>query len=124
MQTQFASDGFLFQFICDGKDLASGVNGEWSLCGTNEDRMDLLKQSTFSLILAPSNNSIISTIVNQIRIFESLKSGAIPFILGGDCARLPFDDVIDWSKAVSRVAKSANDGNALLPSFDRRCGYN
>lgn len=80
------SDQFYFQFECvpasdDGK-LASGQ--DWALCGTDSSRKAILKDSTYVLVLAPRNSSFVSTTLLQARIYEALRSGAIPVILGGD----------------------------------------
>lgn len=105
MQMQVESDGFSFEFICSEHEKLVGVNGEWALCGDDGYRTDLLKQSTFSLIITPTNYSLISTVLTQWRLYESLKTGAVPVILG-DYVRLPFDDVIQWSKAVMMLPKA------------------
>ena len=92
------------QFSCDSVG-PGAINGEWSICGTDLQRRDLLVQSTFSLILAPSNMSYVSTTVFQLRLYESLKHGAIPVILG-DYVQLPFSDVLDWKKAAIILPKA------------------
>ncbi len=97
MQSIYRDDGFHFEFSCD-QERIFGVNGEWSLCGPDSLRHQLLKDSTFSLILAPSNTSIVSTVQTQTRIFEALKYGAIPVILG-DNIRLPYEEIINWKDA-------------------------
>lgn len=105
MQMQVESDGFNFEFICSEHERLVGVNGEWALCGDEGYRTDLLKQSTFGLIIAPTNYSLVSTVLTQWRLYESLKTGAVPVFLG-DYVRLPFDDVIQWSKAVLMLPKA------------------
>lgn len=80
------SDQFYFQFICvpasDDSKIISGQ--DWALCGTDSSRKAVLKESTFVLILAPGNVNLISSALLQARIYEALRSGAIPVILGGD----------------------------------------
>lgn len=92
------------QFSCDS--VAPGaINGEWSMCGTDTQRKEILVQSTFSLIIAPSNISYISSTVFQLRLYESLKFGAIPVVLG-DYAQLPYDEVVDWKEAAIILPKA------------------
>ena len=96
-------DGFHFQFSCS-KELIGGVNADWSLCGPDTERHNTLKHSVFALIIAPCNQSVISTVPMQTRLYEALKFGAIPVILG-EHARLPFSELIDWSLAVVTLPK-------------------
>ncbi|KAK3088375.1 hypothetical protein FSP39_018427 [Pinctada imbricata] len=84
---------------------SGATNGEWSICGTDSQRKVLLIKSTFSLILAPANTSYVSSTVFQLRLYESLKHGAVPVILG-DYVELPFSDVLDWMKAVIILPKA------------------
>lgn len=97
MQSIYRDDGFHFEFSCD-RERIFGVNGEWALCGPDSLRHQLLKDSTFSLILSPSNTSIVSTVLTQTRIFEALKYGAIPVILG-DNIQMPYQEIINWKDA-------------------------
>ncbi|KAI5694116.1 hypothetical protein M8J75_010856 [Diaphorina citri] len=39
-----------------------------------------------------------STIGIQMRLYEALKYGAVPVIVGGDSVMLPFEEVLDWNK--------------------------
>ena len=55
----------------------------------------LLNQAVFTLIY-PNTQSF------QQRLFEALEAGTIPVILSTE-APLPFDDLIDWRKAVLKV---------------------
>ena len=96
-------DGFHFEFSCD-KEQISGVNADWALCGPDAERHDMLKHSTFVLIIAPCNQSVISTVHMQIRLYEALKFGAIPVILG-EHARLAFAEVIDWRRVIISLPK-------------------
>jgi hypothetical protein len=89
MEAKFPSDNFLFDLSCASTKAEPALNGEWALCGSPQVRSVLLQQSTFTLIIAPLNYSVISTAQLQIRIFEALKDGAIPVILG-KYAELPF----------------------------------
>ena len=104
MQMSHVSDNFLFDFSCLGQKMESLV-GEWTICDSENRREELLKSSTFSLIIAPTNYSVSSTTSIQIRLYESLKNGAIPVILG-DYIHLPFSDMIIWNRAVLTLPKS------------------
>lgn len=64
--------------------------GDWSMCGTEASRQALLRQSTFVLLLAPANSSLTTTATFQARLWEALRDGAIPVLLGGDSMQLPF----------------------------------
>lgn len=59
----------------------------------------LLKESTFYVILITSNSDTESSFSISHQLVTSLKTGAIPVILGGNFIRLPYDEVIDWRKA-------------------------
>ncbi|XP_050409232.1 exostosin-like 3 [Patella vulgata] len=83
---------------CD-KGSPEGVMSEWALCGTKEQRSEILKESTFSILVAPNNFSIVSTTGFQTRLSESLKYGAVPIILGTHVT-LPYSEILDWDKAV------------------------
>ncbi|KOB69799.1 Exostosin-3, partial [Operophtera brumata] len=95
------SDSFLLQFECDPPVERRAVMpaGDWALCGTDRSRKAILHASTFVLILAPADVTYISTALVQARLYEALRSGAIPVILGGDRMRLPFQEVLDWRRA-------------------------
>ena len=96
-------DGFHFEFSCVKEQIA-GVNADWTLCGPDAERHNMLKRSTFVLIIAPCNQSVISTVHMQVRLYEALKFGAIPVILG-EHAQLPFSEVIDWRRVVISLPK-------------------
>lgn len=102
------TDVFHLQFECDlpTERQASLPIGDWSLCGTDRSRRAVLRDSTFVLLLAPSDPNYVSTALLQARVYESLRSGAIPVILGGDRMRLPYDEVIDWRRAVISLPKA------------------
>jgi len=61
-----------------------------------------LRHSTFCLILTPSrvddDKYKTSTTLTQTIIYEALKAGAIPVVLGN--VALPFENLIDWHSAV------------------------
>ncbi|XP_071535730.1 exostosin-3 [Panulirus ornatus] len=121
-------DHFLLQFTCQG----SGGYGdleEWQMCETESMRTQILRDSTFSLVMAPLSPTEITTITLQARIYEAIKYGAIPVILGNHI-ELPLSETIDWHKLAlvlpkARVTelhfllRSVSDGDIL---FMRRQG--
>ena len=76
---------------------------EWWICRTNE-RLSILKHSTYVLIVAPDDHIVSSTMI-QKRLFEALKHGAIPIILG-EHVHLPFSEFITWNKAAIILPKA------------------
>ena len=104
MQSIYRDDGFHFEFSCE-RERIFGMNGEWALCGPSAHRERLLRDSTFSLILSPVNSSVISTALTQTRIYEALKYGAIPVILG-DNVKLPFSEILNWKDAAVVLPKA------------------
>ena len=70
--------------------------GEWHLCGTSSQRVASLSSSTFALILGGGETT------THARLVESLRAGAVPIVVGD--VRLPFDDVLDWSRVAFRLA--------------------
>lgn len=103
-----ASDLFHLQFECDPPVEKRAVLpiGDWALCGTDRSRRAVLRDSTFALILAPADRNYVTTALLQARLYEALRSGAIPVILGGDRIRLPFDEVLDWRRAAVAVPRA------------------
>ena len=104
MQSAFPSDNFHFDFACD-KERVRGVGGEWCLCGADSDRKDKLHDSTFSLIIAPTNVTIVTSLLSQVRVYEALKYGAIPVVLG-DHTELPFGELLSWQRASVALPKA------------------
>lgn len=90
--TQTAVDQFYIKTDCDNQRVESNIT-DWGLCGDETKRKVFLIQSTFTLIPAPLDVNLISTTMMQVRIFESLKFGAIPVFLEHDRIGLPFDEV-------------------------------
>ncbi|XP_044750897.1 exostosin-3 [Coccinella septempunctata] len=101
------SDKFLFEFGCSlaNEDNSNVGPEDWALCGTDGSRKMILKESTFVLIFAPGSE-LISTSLLQARLYEALRSGAIPVILGGDQIRLAYDEVLHWRRAVIFLPKA------------------
>lgn len=99
-----SKDSVKLNFMCDGNK-RTGINGEWALCGSELQRADNLKKSTFNLIISPANVSVVSTTVFQVRLYEALRYAAIPVIVG-DYSRLPFEELLDWRKVAIILPKS------------------
>ncbi|XP_036341823.1 exostosin-3-like [Rhagoletis pomonella] len=100
-------DKFLLQFTCmpatEQSDKVAFV--DWALCGTDSSRKSILKESTFVLILPPLEKRISSTLM-LARLYEALRSGAIPVILGADEVRLPYAETIDWRRLALLLPKA------------------
>lgn len=93
--TSGTSDKFLFHFDC-----TDGIDAN-DLCGASNDRESVLKQSTFVLIFLP--DATLTTTAIQTRLYEALKYGAIPIVIGDHNSKFvfPYDDVIDWNRALA-----------------------
>lgn len=107
MSTGLTLDKFFIQFECipasEEKNVVEIL--DWSLCGTDSLRKAILKESTFVLILAPSNTSFVTTSSMQARLYEALRSGSIPVFLGGDQILLSYSEVISWRRAAIFLPK-------------------
>ncbi|XP_041973722.1 exostosin-3 [Aricia agestis] len=103
-----AADVFYLQFECDPpvEKRAEPAVGDWALCGTDRSRRAILRDSTFVLILAPADPDVASTALLQARLYEALRSGAIPVVLGGDRVQLPYAEVLDWRRATLTLPKA------------------
>lgn len=55
---------------------------DWSLCGTESSRKEILRESTFSLILTPMNASFVTTASIQARLYEALRFVMILVVFG------------------------------------------
>ena len=106
LQQNYPVDGFQFRFTCDNHSdvTTQGSRVEWRLCDKTADRVHLLQASTFALIIAPLNNTIVTSLSVQTRVFEALKAGAVPVILGSNI-RLPFEALLSWKQAVIVLPK-------------------
>lgn len=60
MQLSDLGDNFFFQFSCTGPS-PTGLASEWLLCGSAESRLDVLEQSTFTLLIGPLDYNLVST---------------------------------------------------------------
>lgn len=96
-------DFVLVEFTCKNQPKAS-LPTEWALCGEREDRLELLKLSTFALIITPGDTHLVISAGCAMRLFEALEVGAIPVILG-EQVQLPYHDVIGWNEAALIIPK-------------------
>ncbi|XP_069461798.1 exostosin-like 3 [Ambystoma mexicanum] len=96
-------DFVLVEFTCKNRPKAS-LPTEWALCGEREDRLELLKLSTFALIITPGDTHLVISAGCSMRLFEALEVGAIPVIFG-EHVQLPYHDMIQWHEAVLIVPK-------------------
>ncbi|XP_070534732.1 exostosin-like 3 [Ptychodera flava] len=97
-------DRFFIELLCSN--IAAQGNGhtpEWALCGNEIERSTVLRESTFSLLIASDDTSVTSLPL-FMRLFEALKYGAIPVILG-EQIQLPFYETLDWRTAVITLPK-------------------
>ncbi|OCT81434.1 hypothetical protein XELAEV_18028254mg [Xenopus laevis] len=96
-------DFVMVEFTCKNQAKPS-LPTEWALCGERDDRLELLKQSTFALIITPGDSQLIISAGSAMRLFEALEVGAIPVILG-EQVQLPYHDTIRWNEAVLILPK-------------------
>lgn len=95
-------DQVLVEFTC--KNPRPSLPTEWALCGEREDRLEVLKVSTFALVIAPGDGQVVASAGCGMRLFEALEVGTIPVVLG-DHSRLPYHQFIRWSEAAIIVPK-------------------
>lgn len=102
-----SQDKFLIQFECvpATEQKESNVIQDWMQCGTDSSRKSILKESTFVLIIAPNSKHISTTLI-QARLYEALRSGAIPVLLGADQIELPYAETIDWRRIAIMLPKA------------------
>ncbi|XP_037948304.1 exostosin-3 [Teleopsis dalmanni] len=100
-------DKFLLQFQCvpATEQLDENSVVDWALCGTDSSRKSILRESTFALVLPPLEQRVSSTLM-LARLYEALRSGAIPVILGADEIRLPYAETIDWRRVAILLPKA------------------
>lgn len=96
-------DQVLVEFTCKNQPKPS-LPTEWALCGEREDRLEVLKVSTFALVISPGDGQLVASAGCSMRLFEALEVGAIPVVLG-DHSKLPYHHLIRWSEAVIMVPK-------------------
>lgn len=107
MSKSATQDKFMLQFKCIPATEQAQENSQldWALCGTDSSRKSILKDSTFALILPPPEQRISSTLM-LARLYEALRSGAIPVILGADEVRLPYAETVEWRRAALLLPKA------------------
>ncbi|XP_055384787.1 exostosin-3 [Condylostylus longicornis] len=107
MSVGSTQDKFLLQFKCipATEQKVELALSDWALCGTDSSRRNILKDSTFALILPPRSGQV-SSVLMQARIFEALRSGSIPVILGADEVRLPYSETLDWKRIAILLPKA------------------
>ncbi|XP_016084591.1 exostosin-like 3 isoform X2 [Sinocyclocheilus grahami] len=96
-------DQVLVEFTCKNQPKPS-LPTEWALCGEREDRLEVLKVSTFALVISPGDGQLVASAGCSMRLFEALEVGAIPVVLG-DHSKLPYHHLVRWSEAVIMVPK-------------------
>ena len=96
------SDEFYFEFQCSNQNNKTDT----SLCGTTQTRSAVLQQSTFVMIPLPPTD--LTSLAVQLRLYEALKYGSIPIMVGNHNAKflLPYEDVIDWNRALIKLPTS------------------
>lgn len=106
MTKGMTQDKFLLQFECvpATEQKSYAPVRDWALCGTDSSRKNVLKESTFALLLPPGNREASSTLL-QARLYEALRSGAIPVVLGADQVLLPYAETIDWRRIAIMLPK-------------------
>lgn len=95
-------DQVLVEFTC--KNPQPSLPTEWALCEEREDRMEVLKVSTFALVIAPGDGQLVASAGCGMRLFEAMEVGTIPVVLG-DHVSLPYHQFIRWSEAAIIVPK-------------------
>lgn len=107
MSRTATQDHFQLQFQCvpATEQQEADALGDWTLCGSDSSRKQLLKDSTYVLILPPLGQRVSSTLM-LARLYEALRSGAVPVILGADELRLPYAETIDWRRAALLLPKA------------------
>lgn len=96
-------DQVLVEFTCKNPPRAS-LPTEWALCGAREERLAVLKLSTFALIITPGDPRLLISAGGATRLFEALEVGAVPVVLG-EQVQLPYQDVLQWSEAALVLPK-------------------
>ncbi|KAH8415869.1 hypothetical protein KR222_002318, partial [Zaprionus bogoriensis] len=107
MSRSSTQDQFMLQFQCvpATEVQESDTLPDWTLCGSDSSRKQLLKDSTYALILPPLGQRVSSTLM-LARLYEALRSGAVPVILGADELRLPYAETIDWRRVALLLPKA------------------
>ncbi|CAM9710521.1 unnamed protein product [Lampetra planeri] len=107
-------ESVLVDLTCDGpaagggggSPTGGGSPSEWALCGDHTSRIEVLRRSTFSLVVAAGDPRLSASQLASTRVYEALEAGAVPVVLGGDRARLPFAETIRWERAAVLLPKA------------------
>jgi len=97
MEETKTKDKFSLKFDCEGEPEGLVDHGDWFLCQDSKRRKETLDISTFTLVLSGSDPTLVSSDALQHRLYEALRSGSIPVILGTRI-KLPFAQFVDWSR--------------------------
>lgn len=89
-------DEFLLSFSCKTRSFEVS-DQDWYLCDDEDRRNEVLEKSTFNLIIVPTDELTLNSRALNRRLYEALRSGNIPVILGTNLV-LPFSEVVDWSR--------------------------
>lgn len=102
--TSMVRDKLLIRTSCPSVAVTSEqvYPGEWTLCGSPEERRYHLSRATFSLVLGSGGG--LNGPTTYARLVEALRYGAIPVIVG--VSQLPLETVIDWNLAVVIIQTS------------------
>ena len=94
--------------------LPGAMDGEWALCGSWLSPQSHCHHANFSLILGGSHGR--AGAVTYARLINSLRCGSIPVVIGVN--RLPFDEVINWRRAVISLPTSLmNDALYIMSAM-------
>lgn len=100
-----SDDKVHLDFTCKSFKSFEGIDAsDWKLCSTKIERLKLLKQSSYVIILSPGDH-IVSSTTFYTRFFEALQTGAIPVIVG-EQMQLPFSEFIAWNEAAIVLPRS------------------
>ncbi|XP_071494929.1 exostosin-like 3 [Diadema antillarum] len=98
-------DNVHLDFACKSFKAVDGFDAsDWKLCSNKLERLKLLKQSTYALLLSPGDH-VVSSTTFYTRLFEALQTGAIPIIVG-EHMQLPFSEFISWKEAAIVLPRS------------------
>jgi len=110
-------DKISIRLTCDTRSSEQVPPGDFHLCDTVQHRSAVLERSTFTLVITNSNGSMINGVGFHQRLYESLRAGSIPVILGNP-VELPFAEYLDWSRfALVLPGPRVTELHYLLRSF-------
>ncbi|XP_073971807.1 exostosin like glycosyltransferase 3 [Rhodnius prolixus] len=92
------TDEIFLDSLCEPATGIRQSTNEWGLCGKEDTRAKVLKQSTFTLIPAVgAANPVIGA-----RLYEALKVASIPVLIGD--IEMPYAEVIRWKGATVQIS--------------------